>query len=81
MNMDAQLYFSNITGATYIDVVTDDKGAPCVIVTGPDHDAVLATALNVKNVLPVEQCPEVGEVLRDLGNGSWCAHVRTRRPL
>jgi len=76
--MDTRLNFANIPGVTF-DLDTDEDGSVRVTVCGPDYDAVLASALNVKNVLPVEQCPEVGAVRQDVGNGSWCACVRIRR--
>jgi len=76
--MDKQLKFSNIPGVTF-DLDTEEDGSVRVTVCGSDYDAVLASALNVKNVLPVEQCPEVGALRQDVGNGSWCAFVRTRR--
>ncbi|CAB3758488.1 hypothetical protein [Paraburkholderia humisilvae] len=76
--MQSPLKFSNIPGITF-DLDTDEDGAVRVMVCGSDYDAVLASALDVKNVLPVEQCPEVGKVRQDVSNGSWCACVRTRR--
>ena len=78
MKIDEQLKFAIIPGITF-DLDTDENGASRVIVTGSDYDAVLASALNVKNVLPVERCPEVGEVLLDSSDGRWRAQVRTRR--
>jgi len=76
--METQLKFSNVPGITF-DLDTDEDGTARVTVCGSDCDAVLASALNVKNALPVAQCPEVGAVRQDVGNGSWCATVRTRR--
>lgn len=76
--MKTPLKFSNDPGVTF-SLDSDEHGASCVLVTGEDYDAVLASALNVKNVMPLAQCPEVGEVKQDMGNGSWRAQVRTRR--
>lgn len=68
----------NRSGITF-EYDTDEHGAVCVVVIGPDYDSVLAAALDVKNAQPVADCPEVGAVLHDIGNGSWSAVVRTRR--
>ena len=57
----------------------DEDGEPIVVVAGVNYDAVLASALDVKNALPVDECPEVGEVRQHIDNGCWYAVVRTRR--
>lgn len=57
----------------------DEDGEPITVVTGANYDAVLASALDVKNSLPVDECPEVGEVRQHVDNGCWTATVRTRR--
>lgn len=49
-------------------------------VTGPDRDAVFDRALDVKNALGPDACPEVVGPFQDIGSGSWVATVRTRRP-
>jgi hypothetical protein len=77
MQMNAPLNCANSAVALTFD--TGEHGESVVIVTGIDYDAVHATALDWKNALPAEQCPEVGEVMRHVDNGCWYAVVRTRR--
>ncbi|MEM5403801.1 hypothetical protein [Paraburkholderia unamae] len=58
---------------------TDEFGASRILLIGADHDAVLGAALDEKNAMPVEQCPEVFGPRIDLKSGGFRAMVITRR--
>ncbi|MEX3950597.1 hypothetical protein AB4Y45_25500 [Paraburkholderia sp. EG287A] len=62
-----------------IERETDEFGALRVLVIGADHDTVLSAALDEKNAMPVEQCPEVFGPRIDLESGGFRALVTTRR--
>lgn len=75
--MDGQLNKSIYTGITIDEGSGDDETV--VVVTGPDCDAVFESALNVKNAMPVESCPQVEGPYRNIETGAWRAVIRLRR--
>ncbi|MFP4895784.1 hypothetical protein [Paraburkholderia sp. EG304] len=57
----------------------DEYGARRATVTGVQFDAVNDWALDLKNSLPVEVCPEVEGPFLDIETGSYRATVRVRK--
>lgn len=75
--MDAQLNKPNYSGIS-VDFGGGDDCSVAVI-TGMDFDAVHGKALDVKNALALDVCPEVEGPFLDVSSGCWSATVRTRR--
>jgi hypothetical protein len=76
--METPLNISNIGGIT-VEHDHDEHGFERVTISGMDFDVVAGRALDLKNAVPIDVCPEVSGPYRDLSSGCWRATVRARK--
>jgi DNA-directed RNA polymerase alpha subunit len=79
MKMEKQFTLPDIAQGVTVVFDTDEHGAARATVSGADIDAVTNAALDMKNAIDIEACPEVKGPFRDRDSDGWRATVLARK--